>query len=99
VGEIRKQISWASTGTSLHHYRTSAGSEVDIVLEDRKGALCGIEVKASASVGASDFTALKTLKEQFPDRFRVGVILYLGDQVLPFGDGLWLLPVESLWME
>lgn len=99
VGEIRKQISWASTGTSLHHYRTSAGSEVDIVLEDRKGALCGIEVKASASVGASDFTALKTLKEQFPDRFKAGVILYLGDQVLPFGDGLWLLPMQSLWME
>lgn len=98
VGEVRKQLSWASPGTGLHHYRTSAGSEVDIVLEDRQGALCGIEVKASATVGPSDFSGLKALRDQFGDRFRTGVILYLGDQILPFGDDLWLLPVEALWM-
>jgi predicted AAA+ superfamily ATPase len=97
VGEVRKQLSWASPGTGLHHYRTSAGSEVDLVLEDRQGALCGIEVKASATVGPSDFNALKALRDQFRDRFRSGVILYLGDQILPYGDDLWLLPVEALW--
>lgn len=98
VGEVRKQLSWASPGTGLHHYRTSAGSEVDIVLEDRQGALCGIEVKASATVGPSDFSGLKALRDQVGERFRTGVILYLGDQILPFGDDLWLLPVEALWM-
>lgn len=98
VGEVRKQLSWASPGTALHHFRTAAGSEVDIVLEDRQGALCGIEVKASATVGPSDFNGLKALRDQVRDRFRSGVILYLGDQILPYGDDLWLLPVEALWM-
>lgn len=97
VAELRKQISWATPGISLYHYRTATGSEVDVVLEDRSGAICGVEVKASATVGPSDFAALKALQEQLPKKFRAGVVLYTGDQVVPFGDRLWLMPVSSLW--
>lgn len=97
VAELRKQISWAAPGIGLYHYRTAAGSEVDVVLEDRSGAVCGVEVKAGATVGPSDFAALKMLKEQLPKTFRAGVVLYTGDQVVPFGDRLWLMPVSALW--
>jgi len=31
------------------------------------------------------------------DKFSRGVVLYLGEQRLPFGDALWALPVASLW--
>ena len=97
VGELRKQASWADSRTALYFFRTATGLEVDVVLERPDGSVAGIEVKASASVGASDFAALKTLRNQLGQLFRAGVVLYLGDQVVPFGDKLWLVPLPALW--
>lgn len=99
VGELRKQISWANLQVALYHLRTAAGSEVDVVLEKADGTVAAIEVKASATVDASDFAALKTLRDQLGDQFRAGVVLYLGDQTVPFGDRLWLVPLPALWVE
>jgi hypothetical protein len=48
-------------------------------------------------VTASDFTALKALRDQFDKQFRVGVVHFLGDQIVPFGDKLWLVPIPGLW--
>jgi len=98
VGELRKQVSWTDPQTTLYHFRTATGWEVDVVLEKADGAVAGIEVKASATVGASDFAALQALRDQLGKRFRAGAVLYLGDQVLPFGNKLWLIPVPTLWM-
>ena len=52
--ELRKQATWAETPVSLHHFRTAAGREVDLVLEDDAGRIVAIEVKASASFGKRD---------------------------------------------
>jgi predicted AAA+ superfamily ATPase len=97
VGELRKQLSWAEPGTSLYHFRTAAGSKVDAVLERADGTVAAIEVKASATAAASDFKALRTLREQLGQRFRGGVVLYLGDRMVPFGEQLWLAPLQVLW--
>ena len=97
VGELRKQISWNDSRTALYHFRTATGSEVDVVLENPDGSVAAIEVKASATVGASDFAALKALRDQLGKPFRAGVVLYLGDQIVPFGDKLWLVPLPALW--
>lgn len=99
VGELRKQVSWTDRQTTLYHYRTATGSEADVVLEKADGTVAAIEVKASATVAASDFAALKALRDQLGKRFRAGAVLYLGDQVLPFGDKLWLAPVPTLWTQ
>jgi len=97
VGELRKQVSWADPRMSLYHYRTAAGSEVDVVVEKPDGSVAAIEVKASATVSATDFAALKALRDQLGGQFRAGVVLYLGEQIVPFGDKLWLVPAASLW--
>ena len=97
VAELRKQVSWTNPRAALYHFRTAAGSEVDVVLEQSDGSVAGIEVKASATVGASDFAALTTLRDQLGQLFRAGVVLYLGDQIVPFGDNLWLVPLPMLW--
>jgi uncharacterized protein len=97
VGELHKQLSWTEPGTSLYHFRTSAGSEVDAVLEKADGTVAAVEVKASATAAASDFAALRTLREQLGQRFRGGVVLYLGDRMVPFGEQLWLAPLPVLW--
>jgi predicted AAA+ superfamily ATPase len=97
VGELRKQVSWTDPRIALHHFRTATGSEVDVVLEKPDGSVAAIEVKASATVAASDFAALKALRDQIGKQFRAGVVLYLGDQIVPFGDKLWLVPMPVLW--
>ena len=51
----------------------------------------------SPNLGASDFSALRWLREQLGKRFRSGVVLYLGDQTVPYGDQLTLVPVSALW--
>lgn len=97
VMELIKSAPWSETRPSLFHVRTSAGQEVDVVLEDRRRRLVGIEVKASATVGASDFKGLRLFQELTGERFTCGVVLYTGREILPFGPGLWALPLQALW--
>ena len=97
VSELHKQVSWTDPGMTLYHLRNAAGAEVDVVLEKTDGSVAAIEVKASATVGPSDFAALKALRDQLGQPFRAGVVLYLGDQTVPFGDRLWLAPMPTLW--
>ncbi|TAK86037.1 MAG: ATP-binding protein [Betaproteobacteria bacterium] len=97
VGELRKQAAWAETRVSLGHFRSPAGAEVDVVLEDRRGRVAGVEVKASASVGRRDFSGLLLLQQSLRARFACGVVLYTGEQAVPFGDRLIALPVSALW--
>lgn len=99
VGELRKQLSWADPRTALHHFRTAAGSEVDVVLERPDGSVAGVEVKARATVSSDDFAALRGLRDQLGKKFIAGVVLYIGDQLLPSGDKLWLVPLPALWEE
>lgn len=99
VGELRKQLSWADSRAALYHFRTAGGSEVDVVLEKADGSVAGVEVKAGATVAAADFAALQELRDQLGKRFRAGVVLHGGDQVVPFGDKLWLVPLPALWAE
>ena len=80
-----------------HHYRTSDGSEVDVVLERASGDIVGVEVKAAASVGANDFKGLRQLAEMAKARFHRGVVLYTGTEVVPFGAKLHAVPIDALW--
>jgi predicted AAA+ superfamily ATPase len=97
ASELRKQLSWAEPRTSLFHFRTSAGLEVDLLLERPDGAIAALEVKTSATIGLGDFAGLEGLRTPAGKRFRAGAVLYTGDQILPFGKNLWALPIEALW--
>jgi hypothetical protein len=52
---------------------------------------------ASVTITASNFAALQTLRDELGKQFRAGVVLYLGNRIVPFGDKLWLIPVPALW--
>ncbi len=43
VNDLRKQIEWSDSRVTLHHYQTSLGPEVDILLEDAAGQRVGME--------------------------------------------------------
>jgi predicted AAA+ superfamily ATPase len=99
VTELLKDLGWARTRARLHHFRSSNGRrEVDIVVEDARGRIAGIEVRATATPGRSDFEGLRSLQELAGERFVRGVVLHLGDAALPFGDRLEAAPLSSLWM-
>lgn len=97
VTELRKQSSWGKTKPQLFHYRTQAGQEVDIVLEDSAGNIVGVEVKASATVSSSDFKGLRALQETTGKLFKRGVLFYTGAEPVAFGSDLFALPFDSLW--
>jgi predicted AAA+ superfamily ATPase len=95
--EVIKQAGWSKTPPRLYHFRSANGEEVDIVLEGPADTLVGIEVKATMSIHADDFRGLRVLAESGGTRFLRGVLLYLGDQEVPFGSNLYALPISSLW--
>ena len=96
--ELRKQASWSRTQPQLFHFRTQGGREVDVVLEDRSGRIVGVEVKASATLGPDDVKGLKALAELAGKRFQRGIVLYTGQDAIPFGSRIHALPMGSLWL-
>ena len=97
AGEIARQITWAGTEASLHHWRDRNGIEVDLVLQASNGTVAGIEVKAAIDVDESDFRGLRTLRDRLGDQFSCGVVIHCGDLPRPFGPKLFAVPVSTLW--
>jgi len=96
--ELVKQAATSESRPTVHHFRTRGGaSEVDAVLERRGGQVVGVEIKASATPSQRDFRGLAELRESRGDDFVAGVVVYSGEQTLPFGDRMWALPVSALW--
>ncbi|MGO1543387.1 MAG: ATP-binding protein [Gulosibacter sp.] len=97
VGELAKQRAWSARSIRMFHYRDDHSREVDIILEDRRRDIVGIEVKASSSPRIGDFKGLEYLRERLGERFVAGIVLHTGQRSLPFGDRLWALPISTLW--
>ena len=97
LGELLKLASWSQERYEFSHFRDKERKEVDIVIEDRRGRVVGIEVKASATVNTRDFAGLRRLSEACGDRFVLGLVLHDHEQVVPFGERLLAAPISALW--
>lgn len=95
--ELQRQASGYAEPHTFFHYREKDGAEVDIVIERGAIALVGVKVKASATVGQSDFRGLRKLKAAAGERFACGALIYKGEMNLSFGDGMYAVPLYSLW--
>jgi predicted AAA+ superfamily ATPase len=95
-GELLKILSLTPDAWFLSHYRDKDQVEVDFVLESPLREVIGIEVKAAASINASDFKGLRRLRDVCGTEFLAGVVLYDGDEALPFGNGLWAVPLSRM---
>ena len=96
--ELLKQIPWSVSRPRLLHYRTGGGAEVDFLLETGDQRIAGVEVKLGATLRADDFRGLRSLAADAGSRFTTGVVLYTGDQTIPFGERLWAVPIGTMWM-
>lgn len=81
----------------LSHFHTDAGKEVDFVVEQTNGELIGIEVKAAKTVKSEDFSGLIELQTITQTNFNKGIVLYLGNDLISFGNKLWAVPICYLW--
>jgi predicted AAA+ superfamily ATPase len=97
VQELRRQASWCEERIQFHHFRDKEGAEVDVVLERAGRRIAGVEVKLSGTVVAKDFRGLKKLRDAAGERFTTGVVLYDGEDTVPFGEGFWAVPLSRLW--
>lgn len=97
VQELRRQLRGSDTAATAWHFRTASGQEVDLVLETPGQRIAGIEVKASASLTQADFGGLRALADAAGKAFVRGVVLYTGEQLVPFGERLWAVPLAVLW--
>ena len=95
-GELLKLVSLTPEQWFLSHYRDKDQVEVDFVLESPLRAILGIEVKAAATVTSTDFKGLRRLRDLSGKAFVSGIVLYDGTDALPFGDGMWAVPLG--WM-
>lgn len=99
VSEIAKLAGWSEHRLNLSHFRTKDQHEVDIVIEDRRGRIVGIEVKASATVQSKDFNGLRQLQDAVGDRFVCGMVLHDHDRVTPFSERQFAAPISVLWSD
>jgi uncharacterized protein len=97
LSELARQLTWSTELAELYHYRDHNKVEVDVVLENRRHKVVGIEVKAASTVRAEDFAGLRRLADKLGDDLIVGVVLYTGTTTLPFGPKFRAVPVSALW--
>lgn len=97
ITEIARQLTWSAERAEMYHYRDHDKFEVDLILENRRGLVVAIEVKAASTVRADDFRGLRRLAGRLDDDFHVGIVLYTGNSTLPFGPKLRAVPVSALW--
>jgi uncharacterized protein len=95
--ELERQASWSPEPLSFWHYREGE-REVDVIVERPTGEVVGIEVKAGATVRPADFGGLRYMRERIGRRLVAGIVLYTGERTLPFGEGLWAVPLNALWL-
>lgn len=84
-------------GAVLHHVRTKGGEhEIDLLIELERG-MVAIEVKAGVRPRAADARHLVWLREQLGERLLASIVLHRGDTTFQLVDGVWALPISSLW--
>ena len=93
--EVFKTLTHQGIDPRVYFWRTSAGREVDIVVETA-GKLVPIEVKLSATPRPEMASSIKAFQEDFGDKALPGYVVHPGDLRLPLGPKVTALPLGEL---
>lgn len=97
VQQLFAQAGWTDPDLRFWHYRDKDQVEVDLVIT-RGRKTWGVEVKAAASVSATDGQGLRRLADQCGKDFEGGMIMYAGLNTVATGDRRILaVPLTALW--
>lgn len=82
----------------LYHYRDREKREIDFLIEDEKGDMIALEVKAGSSVNRSSFKHMEWFREHLAKgREFTSIVLYTGENLVSFGSRMWAVPLSCLW--
>ena len=95
LSEITKALTHRGVDPRLYYWRTSAGSEVDILMETGE-KLVPIDVKLSATPRPSMAASIKIFRKDFKNRVLPGYLIHPGDVRLPLGEQVTALPFYAL---
>ena len=95
VSEIVRTLTHQGVEPQIYFWRTSTGTEVDIVIETA-GSLVPIEVKLSATPKPAFASSIKIFREDYGDRILPGYVVHPGDVRLPLTPGVTALPFIEL---
>ncbi len=95
LSEIMKTLIHRGIEPQLYFWRTSAGTEVDFIVE-MAGKLIPIEVKLSATPTAAMASGIKIFRKDLGNRTAPGYVIHPGDIHLPLGPGVSALPFAEL---
>lgn len=98
--ELIAQIDAAEDIYHLYHYRDREKREIDFLIERDDRQILAVEIKSGMTVKKSDFKHIEWFRQnRAKEKSLVGVVLYTGEDIIPFGDGLWAVPFNCLWGE
>jgi predicted AAA+ superfamily ATPase len=95
LAEIIKTLVHKGQEPQVYFWRTSAGAEVDIVVETQ-GKLVPIEAKLSTTPRPPMASNIKIFQQDFADKSSSGYIVHPGDIRLPLAEGITALPFGEL---
>lgn len=95
LSEIVKTLTHRGLEPQVYFWRTSAGTEVDIVVEVF-GKLVPIEVKLSATPRPAMASSIRTFRADFGDTALPGYVVHPGDIRLPLGSDVTARPFTDL---
>jgi len=93
--EIMKTFIHRGENPQVYFWRTTAGTEVDIVIESG-GKLTPIEAKLSATPRPVMALGIKSFQKDFRDKITAGYIIHPGDVRIPLGHHITALPFSDL---
>jgi len=93
--EIYKRISNQGFTPQIYFWRTSTGTEVDIIIEDQ-GKLIPIEVKASSTPTPHMAKGIISFQKDLGKKATRGYVVHLGDLELPLKQDVLALPFAQL---
>ena len=95
LSEILKTLTHRGMNPQIYFWRTTAGSEVDFVVETSSG-LVPIEAKLSATPRPAMAAAIKTFHGDLSSKAMGGYVVHPGDIRLPLGPNVTAMPFADL---
>jgi predicted AAA+ superfamily ATPase len=95
LGEIVKTLLHRGEEPRVHFWRTSSGSEVDILVEAGE-RLVPVEVKVSSTPRPEMARGIQALREDLGGRVAEGYVVHAGDVRLPIAPGVTAIPFREL---
>ena len=95
LSQIVKTLTHRGLEPQVYFWRTSAGTEVDIIV-DSDGKLVPIEAKLSATMRPDMASGIKDFQKDLGERAAPGYVVHPGDVSLPLGPSVTALPIAEL---